>query len=247
MSFKNEIIWIIGASSGIGRALAVELASQGATLALSARRLSELEALKAEIGNQHLVFPLDVADTDLTIRTAHAIHAANGRIDRVIFMSAAYTPMQLDALDMLVTRNMIEVNVLGAFNVVHAALPLLKTQPSGQIALCGSVAGYTGLAGGQPYSATKAAVMNLAESLHSECPKSIDVKLISPGFVQTPLTDKNDFTMPMIITPEVAAKAIAAGLLSRGFEIHFPKKFTLLLKFLRLLPYSIALRIARKL
>jgi short-subunit dehydrogenase len=244
--YKDEIIWIIGASSGIGYALAVELAAQGATLALSARRKEELEKLKERIGQRHMIYPLDVTDTELTIRTAKAIHAGNGRIDRVIFMSAAYTPMQLDGLDMLVTRHMVDVNIMGAFNVVHAVLPLLKEQKTGQIALCGSVAGYTGLSGGQPYSATKAAVMNIAESLAAECPNHIDVKLISPGFVRTPLTDKNKFSMPMIITPETAAKAIANRLSSKRFEIHFPKKFTLMLKFLDLLPYSLKLLITRR-
>ncbi len=246
-SYKDEIIWIIGASSGIGYALAVELAERGATLALSARRKDELEKLKDRIGERHMMYPLDVADGELTMRTAKAIHAGNGRIDRVIFMSAAYTPMQLDALDILITKHMVDVNIMGAFNVVHAVLPLLKEQKSGQIALCGSVAGYTGLSGGQPYSATKAAVMNLAESLQAEGPNHIDVKLISPGFVRTALTDKNDFSMPMIITPEAAAKAIASGLHSKQFEIHFPKKFTLMLKLLRLLPYGLAFKITRKL
>jgi short-subunit dehydrogenase len=245
-AYNNEIVWIIGASSGIGHALAIELAACGATLVLSARRKEELEKLKERLGARHMIYPLDVSDTELTIRTAKAIHAANGRIDRVIFMSAAYTPMQLDALDMLVTRHMIEVNLMGAFNVVHATLPLLKEQPSGQIALCGSVAGYTGLAGGQPYSATKAAVMNMAESLKAECPLHIDVKLISPGFVRTPLTDKNNFSMPMIITPEAAAKAIAKGLRATCFEIHFPKRFTRMLKLLRVLPYRISFFITKQ-
>jgi short-subunit dehydrogenase len=247
MTYKNEIIWVIGASSGIGYALAVELAARGATLALSARRKEELEKLKERIGEHHMIYPLDVTDTELTMRTAKAIHAANGRIDRVIFMSAAYSPMQLDSLDMLFTRHMVDVNIMGAFNVVYAVLPLLKDQKSGQIALCGSVAGYTGLSGGQPYSATKAAVMNIAESLAAECPSHVDVKLISPGFVRTPLTDKNNFSMPMIITPEAAAKAIVNELHSKRFEIHFPKKFTLMLKLLRLLPYALALKITKKL
>lgn len=247
MKFNNEIIWIIGASSGIGHALAVELAAQGATLALSARRKDELQKLKELTGERHMIYPLDVVDSELTLHTAKAIHAAHGRIDRVIFMSAAYTPMQLDNLDMLVTKSLIEVNILGAFNAVYAVLPLLKEQKSGQIALCGSVAGYTGLSGGQPYSATKAAVMNLAESLRAESKENIDVKLISPGFVRTALTAKNDFSMPMILTPEIAAKEIAKGLLSREFEIHFPKKFTLMLKLLRLLPYRLTFWITKKL
>lgn len=247
MTYRNENIWIIGASSGIGYALAVELAERGATLALSARRKDELEQLKHKLGNHHKIYPLDVADTELTIRTAKAIHAASGHIDRVIFLSATYTPMQLNALDMLVTRHMIDVNLGGAFNVVHAVLPLLKEQKSGQIALCASVAGYTGLAGGQPYSATKAAVMNLAESLYAESPQHIDIKLISPGFVRTALTNKNNFPMPMIITPEEAAKSIAEGLLSKRFEIHFPKRFTYILKLLRLLPYALVFKITKNL
>ncbi len=246
MSFKGDIVWIIGASSGIGRALAVEIAAGGAILALSARRKEELEVLRAELGQQHMIYPLDVTDSDLTLRTAQAIRAGLGRIDRVIFMSAGYTPMRLNALDMQVVRHMIDVNLFGALGVVNAVMPIMKEQKSGQIALCGSVAGYVGLPGGQPYSATKAAIINLAETLRAECPKRIDVKLISPGFVRTPLTDKNDFSMPMIITPEAAARAIAGGLQSKAFEIHFPKKFTFLLKLLRLLPYGLSLPLIRK-
>lgn len=244
--FKDEVIWIIGASSGIGKALAFELANAGARVVISARRKDELELLKTQLAGSPMVFPLDVADSGLTMRTAQAIRAAAGRIDRVIFLSAAYTPMKLGALDLTITRNMIEVNLLGALHVIHAVLPILKEQSHGQIALCGSVAGYIGLPGGQPYSATKAAIANLAESLHAECPKQIDVKLISPGFVRTQLTDKNDFSMPMIITPEAAAAAIAKGLLAKNFEIHFPKKFTLLLKLLRLMPYVLALPLTKK-
>ena len=103
-----------------------------------------------------------------------------------------------------------------------------------------------GLPQGQPYSATKAAIINLAESLNTECGDTVDIKLISPGFVRTPLTDKNSFPMPMMMEPEQAARMIADGLLSRRFEIHFPKKFTLLLKALRLLPYALSLRLMRR-
>ena len=246
-NFKDEVIWIVGASSGIGKALAIELAGAGARVVISARRKEELDKLRMDLEGSPLVFPLDVTDSDMTTRTAQAIRAATGHIDRVIFMSAAYTPMKFSGLDLTITRNMLEVNVLGAIHVINAVLPILKEQTHGQIALCGSVAGYIGLPGGQPYSATKAAIANLAESLHAECPKHIDVKLISPGFVRTPLTDKNDFTMPMIITPEQAAKEIATGLQSNGFEIHFPKRFTMFLKLIRLLPYWLSLHIIQKL
>ncbi|MDE1901785.1 MAG: SDR family NAD(P)-dependent oxidoreductase [Alphaproteobacteria bacterium] len=244
--YKNQNVWIIGASSGIGSALARELDARGANLALSARRKDELDKLNAELGGKHKVFPLDITNADLTLRTAQAIRSSFDRIDRVVFLAAGYAPMRLDSLDMAVTKGIVDVNLNGAFNLISAVLPMLKTQKSkGQIALCGSVAGYAGLPGGQPYSATKSAIINLAESLHAECKDMIDIKLISPGFVRTPLTDKNDFDMPMIIEPEQAAKEIADGLLSRRFEIHFPKKFTILLKVLRLLPYVVSLRITQ--
>lgn len=246
--YKNQIVWIIGASSGIGLALSRELASRGATLMLTARRNSELETLQSSLGDAHKVFVLDVTEADTVNRTAQAIRAAFDRIDRVVFLAAAYAPMQLQSLDQAVTHQLIEINLTSAFNIVHAVMPIFKTQKNkGQLALCGSVAGYIGLPGGQPYSSTKAAIINLAESLHAECSDSFDVKLISPGFVRTPLTDKNDFKMPMIIEPEQAARAIADGLLLRRFEIHFPKKFTFFLKFLRLLPYGLSLRLTRNL
>jgi short-subunit dehydrogenase len=244
-NYKNEVIWIIGASSGIGAALAKELAARGAMLALSARRKEALATLKESLGAEHKMFALDVADAELVMRTAQAIRAAFGRIDRVIFLAAAYTPMKLDALDLAVTKQMIDVNLLGTFHVIHAVLPVFKDQARGQIVLCGSVAGYTGLPGGQPYSATKAGVINIAESLQAELPKAVDVKLVNPGFVRTELTDKNHFNMPMIISADRAATYIADGLTKTAFEVHFPKRFTLWLKLLRLLPYGLALRITR--
>lgn len=246
-AYHNQVVWIIGASSGIGAALAHELSARGATLALSARRKNDLDQLNNKLGDAGCVFPLDVTDADMMKRTAHAIHSQFGRIDRVIFLAAAYAPMKTGELDIAITKNIVDTNLTGAFNLVHAVLPLLKSQHvPAQLALCGSVAGYMGLPGGQPYSATKAAIINLAESLHAECRGRVDIKLISPGFVSTPLTEKNNFKMPMIIQPQQAAQEIAQGLLSSRFEIHFPKKFTSLLKLLRLLPYPLSLRLTRK-
>jgi short-subunit dehydrogenase len=205
-----------------------------------------LDSVKAHLGAQHSVFALDITDTETTRRTAQAIKATFGTIDRVIFLAAAYTPMKIDMLDMAVTKKIIDINLTGAFNLIDAILPILKTQKSkGQLALCGSVAGYIGLPNAQPYSATKAAIINLAESLYAEYQQIIDIKLINPGFVSTPLTDKNDFVMPFIISPQKAAKAIANGLLSRSFEIHFPKKFTFFLKLLKLLPYALSLKLIK--
>ncbi|MDI9349531.1 MAG: SDR family NAD(P)-dependent oxidoreductase [Candidatus Symbiobacter sp.] len=246
--FNGEVIWIIGASSGIGAALARELSAQGAVLVLSSRRQDRLDELNLSLGGKHLVSVLDVTDAAAFTQTAQAIHANYGRINRVIFLAAAYEPMKLDDLDLAKTHQIVASNLCGAFNAIQAILPLMKQQKiMGQIALCGSVAGYIGLPAGQPYSATKAAIINLAESLYAEIGEWVDVKLISPGFVRTPLTAKNNFFMPMMIEPEQAAMAIANGLRSSCFEIHFPKKFTLIIKLLRLLPRHLSLKLIRKL
>ena len=246
-TFANERIWIIGASSGIGRALAVHLSSQGAQLVLSARAQDALAQLNTELGGAHQVLSCDAAQPGTFNDAIKTIRERPAKLDRIIHLAALYDPMPMKALDMAKVASILEVNLLGTFALVHAALPLLEAQGGGQLALCGSVAGYIGLPNGQPYSATKAAVMNLAESLRAECPSSIDIKLISPGFVRTGLTAKNTFTMPMMMEPEDAAIAIAEGLKSRAFEIHFPKAFTLSLKLLRQLPYPLLNPLLRKL
>jgi short-subunit dehydrogenase len=178
---------------------------------------------------------------------SHKIAALFPNLDSVILMAAAYTPMKLDGLELEKVQQMIDVNLVGAFNLVYSVLPVLTSQKNGQIVLCGSVSGYRGLPNGQPYSATKAAIINLAESLRAEkaC-EGIDVKVINPGFVRTSLTDKNDFTMPMIIEPETAARTIANQLQSKRFEIHFPKKFSWLMKVLRVLPDCVYFYLAQK-
>ena len=244
-SYQDEVVWIIGASSGIGAELARVCAQQGASLAMSARRREALESVRQTLTGEHKLFPLDVCNAEDMARTAQAIRAVYGRIDRVVYLAAVYMPMKLCALDLAVTRQIVEVNLLGVFHAVHAVLPIFKEQQSGQIALCGSVAGYMGLPGGQPYSATKAGIINIAESLRAEMPETIDVKLISPGFVRTEMTDKNTFEMPMIIGAEQAAFLLAEGLRRTSFEVHFPKRFTIWLKVLRLLPYSLALSISK--
>jgi len=132
--------------------------------------------------------------------------------------------------------------------MLDVVTPFFVSQGHGQVNLCGSVSGYFGLPNAQPYSSTKAAITNLAESLYVEYkPKNIDVKLISPGFVSTPMTSKNDFVMPMVIDAKTAAKSIIKGLTASAFEIHFPKRFTLLIKLLRLLPYWLAFKLSGKL
>ncbi|MBM3617877.1 MAG: SDR family NAD(P)-dependent oxidoreductase [Alphaproteobacteria bacterium] len=247
MKYYGKHIWIIGASSGIGAALAMQLAEEGARLTLSSRSEDALAQLKYELpGTAHKVLPLDVRD-DEAVREA-AQEVAAGFVDSVIFLAALYEPMELESLDMRATAAMVDVNLMGAFRVINAVIPILKKQGKGQFALCGSVAGYAGLPNAQPYSATKAAIRNLAESLKAELhgQGGIDIRLISPGFVRTPLTDKNRFPMPCILEPDEAARYIADGLAGDDFEIHFPKRFTLMLKFLAFLPYPLYFRLMKR-
>lgn len=243
-NYQAERVWIIGASTGIGRALAVELAAQGADLILSSRNEAALKALNEELGGRHHVIPLNAGNYDALESAAKQFD----RLDRVIFMAVAYVPHKKSAKNIDLVHDMLRVNLGGAFNVVQAALPLLETQGYGQIALCGSIAGYRGLPFGQPYCAAKAGIISYAESLKIELePHNIDVKIINPGFVRTPLTDKNDFPMPMMIEAGQAARAIARGLKTRNFEIHFPRRFTCLMKLLRILPAPLYFFVARQL
>ena len=237
MSYKEKNVWIIGASSGIGLALAHELARRGARLALSARRQDALDNLKNKLGPTHVSFPLDVTDASAFTKTASDVKNNLGQLDHVINLSAIYTPSSLANMNLVDARQIVDVNLMGTINTLHVVLPILRTQRSGQIALCGSVAGYRGLPNAQPYAATKAAVINLAETARLEETKNgIDVRVINPGFVRTPMTDKNSFSMPMMISPEEAAQSIADGLLASSFEVHFPKKFTRVMKIIKIIP-----------
>lgn len=246
-TYKHHTAWIIGASSGIGKALAEELSQRGARLILSARSEDKLQALNESLGGQHYVYAFDIASKGETAKIAEAVFLNLKQVDRVIVLSALYEPMKTNQLDLETTKNIIDVNLFGTFNLVHALLPRLEKQSGAQLALCGSVAGYMGLPNGQPYSATKAAIINLAETLAAESPKHVDIKLINPGFVKTQLTDKNDFDMPMIITPEQAAKSIADGLKKRRFEVHFPGRFTYMLKLIASLPYLLLIPLLKRL
>lgn len=238
--WSGQRCWIVGASTGIGAALAERLALAGAHLALSARRREPLEAMAERFGSgRTLALPLDIRDADALAEAARTLVAAWGGIDVAILMAGDYKPMRAWEIDLPAVRNMVETNLLGSFNVLAAVTPLLVKQGSGTIALVSSVAGYRGLPKSLAYGPTKAAMINLAETLYLELrPKGIGVCVVNPGFVKTPLTDQNDFKMPALITAEEAAREIMDGLARGAFEIHFPRRFTRVLKLLRLLPYS---------
>jgi short-subunit dehydrogenase len=227
-------VWIVGASSGIGAALASALRNKGAKLALSARGTDKLNALAAETD---LVLPLDVTNTD-SIQTAFAEIERNwDGIDLIIYCAGYYKPMRAWELKLAEVETTLKINLHGVYNLLNTALPKLIGQGSGGICLVASVAGYSGLPNALAYGPSKAAMINLAQIVFSDLkPKGLDVYLVNPGFVDTRLTKQNDFDMPALITPDRAAESIIAGLEMGKFEIHFPKRFTRFMQLLALLP-----------
>ncbi|MDC0534310.1 SDR family NAD(P)-dependent oxidoreductase [Francisellaceae bacterium] len=235
-------IWIIGASAGIGEALVKQLDEQGAMLAISARSEEGLYNLGKSLTKKPLIYPLDVTNEANITRSFKALIAAWDEVDSIIYMPAMYNPMKLERLELPLVRSELEANLMAVFNAISVITPVLKKQKRGQFLICSSVAGFVGLPKSQPYSCTKAAVTNLTETLKCEYP-FLDIKVIHPGFVKTRLTDKNNFKMPMIITPEKAADYIYKGMLKSKFEIAFPGRFIFMIKLLRLLPYRLYFKI----
>lgn len=241
---ETETIWIIGASDGIGAALARAWVGRGARVILSARSVDKLTALTESLGPEHIALPLDVANRESIEAAAEKI-AKIGPLDRIVHLAALYDPGKIADADPDRAAKIVTVNLTGSFHVAQIAPPLLRA--GGQLALCGSVAGYIGLPQGQIYSATKAGVINLAETLRAELAGRVDVRLICPGFVDTKMTQTNDFNMPAMVMPETAARAIIHGLNSRRFEVHFPRRLTYGIKLLSALPYWAALSLTRRL
>lgn len=232
--WKGRICWLVGASTGIGRATAVRLHAAGATVVVSARNAAALHAFAAEhVGAQAL--PVDATDGTALHEAAREIVARHGRIDLAMYCAGHYKPQRATAYDVEEMLKHQQVNVVGAYRVLDAVLPQLLRQAtarqSAHISLVASVAGYRGLPNALAYGPTKAALINLGEILYLDLqPKGVGVSVINPGFVETPLTAGNQFEMPALITPEEAARQIVSGWEAGAFEIHFPKRFTLWLK-----------------
>ncbi|MGE0098882.1 MAG: SDR family NAD(P)-dependent oxidoreductase [Hydrogenophaga sp.] len=229
-------VWLVGASSGIGEATASALHSRGAQVLVSARSAGALQAfVLAHEGAQ--AWPLDVTDASAVAQTAEQI-LAQGPLDMVVYCAGHYREMRADAMDMSELRRHLDINYIGALHVLHAVVPALIAQGRGHISLISSVAGFRGLPKSLAYGPTKAALTNLAETLYLDLhPLGLGVSVVHPGFVQTPLTAQNQFTMPALITPAQAAQAMVADWGRGAFDIHYPKRFTRWMKLLRLLPY----------
>ena len=244
--WRDKTVWVVGASSGIGQATAAQLHGLGARVVVSARKVQSLDAfVQAHPGSQALA--LDVTDA-VAVAAAGSQLLAQGPLDCVMYCAGHYTAMRADAMDVPDMLRHFEVNHFGALYVLDAVLPALIQRGSGHFSLVGSVAGYRGLPQSLAYGPTKAALINLAETLHTDLEgRGIAVSVISPGFVETPATSVNDFKMPALITSAQAATEIIAGWGRGEFEIHFPKRFTLWMKLLRILPNSLYFRAVRRL
>ena len=245
-NWKGQRVWIIGASSGIGAALAAALLQRGALVAVSARRADALRALAA--GREAArVLAFDLNDDAAFAAAADTLFAAWGGIDLVVFSAGAYAPMRAWQLDANDIDRLLAINLRAPMAAAARLIPRLLKQGSGALAFVSSVAGYRGLPKAAAYGPTKAALINFAETLYLDlAPRGLSVYLINPGFVATPMTAANDFEMPALISPQQAAEEIIAGFGRGGFEIHFPRRFTWWLKLLRLLPYSLYFALVRR-
>jgi short-subunit dehydrogenase len=238
----TERVWITGAGSGIGEALTDVLSARGQSVIASGRRAEPLDKLAARYSNV-LAYPLDVTDRAAVTRAVREI----GDIDTAILCAGTHQPTPAQDFDAAVVRALIETNLMGAVHCIEALLPGMLARRHGHLAIVASVAGYRGLPMVAGYSASKAGLIALTESVKQDLDGSgVRVSLINPGFVDTPLTRRNSFPMPDIITAEAAAAAILRGLSSDRFETAFPRRFALGMKILRILPDRLYFAAMRK-
>lgn len=246
-NWPDQKIWVVGASSGIGAALAKQLVAEGANVALSARRVELLNEVAGTSPSAHVI-AFDVVDEAAWRAAYQQVQTQLGGLDLLLFCVADYRSERIWDVNAATACRTFEINVGGVYKAIATVLPAMLEAKSGGIALIASVAGYIGLPNASVYGPTKAALINLAEILYDDLhPRGINVYLINPGFVDTPLTQKNTFQMPALQTPQQAASAIMRGLSKGQFEIHFPYRFTLIMKLVQLLPYRLRFFLLKRL
>lgn len=240
----NKVIWITGASSGIGKSLAIKFANEGWEVAISARRTKILNEISKPF-KQIKPFPLDVNNANKCKQVFKEIKQVYKNIDICIFCTGINNPLLEKKFNLYNIRKIMETNFFGTINSINSVIDYFKNKKSGNIVVVSSVASYRGLPAAGAYCASKSALTSFAESLFFELKRhNIKISIISPGFIKTPMTDKNSFLMPMIQTPEFAANKIYNGIIYKNnFEIHFPKSFTYLMKIIKILPYNIYFRL----
>ena len=248
--YPNKIAWITGASYGLGRALAAHMAQHGWRVAASARSEDDLAEFAREAepwkGEVH-AFPCDITEPDSVKQAISEIEQRLGPIEISVLNAGTHQPLRPRHFDAAVFGKLTQINLVGTANCLEAILPGYYQRGAGQVAIVSSVAGFRGLPTSAAYGMTKAGLINMAEALKPELDiANIRIQVVCPGFVRTPLTDKNEFPMPFIMEPEDAAKAFYNGLMSRRFEIVFPWQMSLIFKTLRLLPAPLAFALTRK-
>jgi NAD(P)-dependent dehydrogenase (short-subunit alcohol dehydrogenase family) len=245
VDWTGRRVWLVGASSGIGLACAQALRAAGAQVLISARHAQLVQTWAAQDAGVQW-WPLDVTRAQDVQATAEAI-VASGPLDMVVYCAGHYKAQRATAIDLDQLLQHDRVNYQGALQVLSAVLPGMLAQQQGHISLISSVAGWSGLPNGLAYGPTKAAMTNLAETLYMDLQdQGIGVSVVHPGFVATPLTAQNQFEMPALITPAKAAQEMLSGWARGQFDIHFPRRFTLWLKLLTLLPYRLYFPLVRR-
>ena len=237
---NKKTIWITGGSTGIGKALAIKFANEGWNVAISARRESLLKEISDN--NENISsYPLDVTNKEKCKEVFNNIKNKFKNIDICFFSTGTWDPKKEKDIDVEQIEDVFKVNFFGTLNSIKSVEEYFKDKKSGIITIVSSIAGYRGLPNSTGYGPSKSALNNLAESLYFDFKKSnVRICLVSPGFIKTPMTDKNDFKMPFLKTTEYAAEKIYDGLINKNtFEIHFPKSLTLILKILSFLPSKI--------
>jgi short-subunit dehydrogenase len=234
---NKKTIWITGGSTGIGKALAIKFASKGWNVAVSARREELLNELSDQYENIS-AFPLDVTDKQKCAEVFDQIKKKYEDIDICFFSTGTWNPKKEKEIDVEQIEEVFKINFFGTVNTIKAVEQYFRDRKKGTITIVSSIAGYRGLPNSTGYGPSKSALNNLAESLYFDFKRfGVRVCLVSPGFIKTPMTDKNDFKMPFIKTTDYAANKIYDGLINKDvFEIHFPKSLTIILKILSFLP-----------
>lgn len=246
MTAPWKTAWITGASTGLGRELALRLAREGVRVAISARSAEKLDALAGGSAN-FLPVPLDVTDRAAVAEAYRRIVAAFGSLDLAVLNAGVWHPMKASEYDAARALQSMEVNYFGIVNALEPLIPAMTAAGRGQLALVASVAGYRGLPMAAAYAPSKAAVISLAEVLRLELSRhGIVVSVVNPGFVETPMTAVNAFPMPYILKADDAADRIYRGLVSGRFEVAFPWQLTTILKALRIMPNRLYLKVASR-
>lgn len=243
----RRVAWITGGGSGIGRALALRLAREGWVVAISARRMELLQETAGLAKDSIHAFPLDVTDTAAVRVTAERIESQFGPLQLTVLNAGMGEFVKLDDFHATTFAAHMQVNYLGVVNGIEAVLPALRRRHGGHIVIVASVAGYRGVPRAAAYGPTKAALISLAESLRFDLEREgIRISICNPGFVDTPMTAGNRFPMPFLMQVEDAAEALYRGIMQQKFEIAFPRRFVLLLKIFRCLPYALYFPLMRK-